>query len=112
MITRETAPRWRTSDGKKHESLREAQIHELDVIFGSLREAQLPELDVIFEGFDNNVALVAATLCVQHAEKVLDVLTTRKNSLPKARAINGGTKKRRKALAVIELGENATTTAV
>lgn len=81
MITIKTEKRFTTTDGKKHDALREAQIHELMILFGN---AAATEAD----------AVAAATLCVQQADKVMDVLTTKETSLPSARRINGGRKVR------------------
>jgi hypothetical protein len=81
VIAIKTEKRFTTSDGTKHDSLREAKIHELTALF-------LPTA--------GDAAVTAATLCVQHDEKVIDVLTTSERSLPAARRINGGKKVRAK----------------
>lgn len=62
-----------TNDGKVHQTLEEAQIHELSEIAG--RDA--------------------ATALVKEKERVIDILTTTKTSRPKARKINGGRKARK-----------------
>lgn len=103
MIAIKTQKMFTTSDGTKHESLREAKIHELTKMFeGGVASVTTAE------------AITAATLCVQQDDRVVDVLTTKENSLPTARKINGGRKVRAKrgaALAEAVNGEPATTTA-
>jgi len=68
-----------TGDGQTHASLEEAQKHELKGIFSSAAMTDV----------DNAVAAV-----INHKEAIVDILTTKPNSKPKARSINGGTKRR------------------
>jgi len=60
-------------------------------VFGSIEEAQIHELLLVV-----NLDKDQAEYVIQHKDKVVDILTTTPNSKPKARATNGGTKKRAK----------------
>lgn len=69
-------------------------------VFGSIEEAQLHEIETIiikFPLFENNSATVPeiAKLIINNKDVIIDILTTTPNSKPKARAIHGGTKKRK-----------------
>lgn len=83
MIT--TAKAFVTSDQKTHAALEDAQKHELAIL---LRLQSGPQES----GFTlaNLVDLVMGC-----REKVMDVLTTTASSKPRARKVNGGTKKRK-----------------
>lgn len=76
----------RTSDGKTHDSISEAQIHELVI-----------KLSGEVPGPTEPMTTMAtfARLVVEHKDAVIDILTTTESSLPKARAINGGRKNRK-----------------
>jgi hypothetical protein len=66
------------SEGKAHGTLEAAQKAELIIIFGE----EIPScIDV-------------ATFVLKHKDKIVDILTTKPNSLTKARKVNGGTKTR------------------
>jgi hypothetical protein len=80
------APSYVTSDGKPFADLKAAQAHELRTLFGeNITQGQAEAIDEL----------------VDHKEFVIDILTTTASSKPKARKINGGTKKR-KAPVVVE----------
>ena len=79
-------------DGKAYTTLADAQSEALASII-SLDKGNLPK-----------------TL-VEHAEEVIDILTTGPRSKPKARAINGGTRKPRRTkaeMAAARAAEQAT----
>lgn len=73
-----------TSDGKVHNTLEEAQVHELTAA-------------IIDSGItvDPSACAEIAQRLVISKEKVIDILTTTKTSRPKARKINGGRKARK-----------------
>lgn len=58
-------------------------------LFGSLEEAKLHELTLCLGGAD------CAQAVLKNSAKVLDILTTKENSRPAGRAINGATRKKR-----------------
>lgn len=66
---------FKTEDNKIFATIEEAQIHELEVALSL-------DSDIVKQIVDNKDA-------------VMDILTTTKNSKPKARKINGGNKKRK-----------------
>lgn len=78
MITKTAA--FQTSDQKTHATLEEAQQHELEILLTPA-------------GFDEETPKICQQL-VQVADKVVDILTTTATSKPRARKVNGGTKKR------------------
>lgn len=82
MITKITEPTFKTGDGQKFENLALAQEHELELL---LTDNQLP---------DEVRRNICKTL-VAESDRVLDILSTRANSRPKARAVNGATRKKR-----------------
>lgn len=73
---------YKSSDGTAHPTLEEAQLYELRALIKKESVVEIPEIPDI-------VGIV-----FQNADKVVDILTMKLNSLPKARKINGGTKKR------------------
>jgi hypothetical protein len=81
MITKQ--PSFVTSDNKPHATLEEAQQHELSLLFSPPDFGGAPVVDQV-------VAVI-----LQHQAKILDILTTKENSKPRARAVNGGSKKRK-----------------
>ena len=84
MITRTNA--FVTSDNETHATLEQAQARELELL------AEASNLDA--------TGLAREQFCdwaVANADKVVDILTTKANSKPRARKINGGTKKRNNA---------------
>lgn len=75
MITKSTA--YKTSDGQTVATLDEAQKQELLLILGDSALAKEPLIDVL----------------MKNKEKVVDILTTKENSRPKARKVNGAARK-------------------
>lgn len=73
---------YKTSDGETFSELALAQRHEIELLIAPVGDG----------GY--SVAQVAV-LIRDLADKLVDILTTTPNSKPKARAANGGTKKRR-----------------
>lgn len=77
-------------------------------LFGTVQEAQSYELELVVkkEGDDGRVQSVSSAMenfpkyfaekIMENRELILDILTTTNASKPKARAINGGTKKRKR----------------
>lgn len=67
--------------------------------FATMEAAQIDEIKAILSGVADPAGgtntLSAATEIVQHADKVLDILTLNDRSKPRARAINGGRKTRK-----------------
>jgi hypothetical protein len=62
--------------------------------FATLEQAQAAEIGAIFQatpGADPTVVVM------ENADKIVDVLTTKGDSRPKARALNGGRKPRKPA---------------
>lgn len=81
MITKVSA--YQSSDGTAHSSLEEAQRAELKTL---LKEEA---------GFEEGLALAdVVQAIISNAETIVDILTTTPTSKPKARKVNGGTKKR------------------
>lgn len=78
MIQKTTS--FKTTDGKVHASIEEAQKHELTEFIGSVE-------------FSNGVEPVVIFL-LKNRDKIVDLLTTKASSKLAARRINGGTKKR------------------
>lgn len=86
MIESFTKKTFKCSDGTEADTLAEAKEHELLIIIGN--PAGDPE--------DTINVLGVVNIILSSASKVVDILTTKEGSKPKARAINGGTKKRNK----------------
>ena len=87
MITR--APAFVTEDGKSFTTLEDAQRHEIAGLLG---------LDVN-EGIEKAVL----DRIMEKLELLSDILTTTATSKPKARKVNGGTKKRKPSAEAINL---------
>lgn len=86
MITSTKA--FKTSDDRTFEDLALAQEHELELM---LNKVQVPT-----NGTGDSKAYLNA-MCKQlvaESDRVTDILSTRANSRTKARAVNGGRKKR------------------
>lgn len=79
MIAKTSA--YKTSDDKTFENLALAQEHELELLLKQVH----PDL---------NAEAICQKLVTESA-RVLDILSTRANSRPKARAVNGATRKKR-----------------
>ena len=73
---------FQTSDGKIHSTISEAQRHEIVELIKEIESPELTAVDRIAEHL------------VNHQDRVVDILTTKATSKPKARAINGGRKVR------------------
>lgn len=74
-----------------------------DKVFETLADAQQEEIAVILSG-DGNPGETLRTFCqkmVQNADKIVDVLSTTPTSKPRARRVNGGTKKRKPDAAAV-----------
>ena len=82
MITRTQS--FQTSNGQVFGTIEEAQRHELGVWIQSKMQ-DMPA----------DVAAHFATELQKDAAKIIDTLTTTATSKPKARRVNGGTKKRK-----------------
>lgn len=81
---------YKASDGTVFASMEDVQIHALNLLLTP-------------EGEPTSVAVAALSkLVVSSRDKVLDILTTGPKALPKARAINGGTKKKKVAMLPIQ----------
>lgn len=66
--------------------------------FGDLKEAQAHELEELLAPFHKEEGMSTTDIAgwiVDNSDKVIDILTTNESSRPKARKINGGTKKRK-----------------
>lgn len=69
-----------------------------DKTFDTIEAAQQEELAIILTHGDGDPSEVTRGLCeklVTAADKVVDILTTTIRSKPRARKVNGGTRKRR-----------------
>ena len=76
---------YKTSDGKLVETIEAAKQHELALVLAKI----LGEDGKVSEEYEK-----LAQVLLKNKDAIMDVLTTTKSSKPKARAINGGTKKR------------------
>lgn len=83
MIERTQA--YKTQDGTTHPDLASAQRHELTALLGQRVPGAMPPQD----------EKEYAAMIVANAAKVVDILSTTPTSKPRARRINGGTKKRK-----------------
>lgn len=84
MITPTKA--YKTSNGKTFDCLEEAQMEELAVIISGVP---------IGNPFTNADMKSICQQLVQVSDKVVDILTTKPGSKVRARAVNGGKKKRK-----------------
>ena len=80
MITRTQS--FQTSNGQVFGTIEEAQRHELAVWIKAL-------------GYSDDESVTLAASMQKDAAKLVDTLTTTATSKPKARRVNGGTKKRK-----------------
>ena len=67
-------------------------------IFGTIEEAQAHEIAVVFEFLPLADAREIASAVLKNKTILIDILTTTPNSKPKARSVNGGSKKRKKMI--------------
>jgi hypothetical protein len=66
-----------------------------DKVFATMEEAQMEELTLLFDfASEPIVSTRILQSFIKNKERVVDILTTKAGSLPKARKVNGGTKKR------------------
>jgi hypothetical protein len=61
-----------------------------DKVFATIEEAQKHELELLLDAADES----AINQIINSKDKVVDILTTKAGSLPKARKVNGGRKVR------------------
>lgn len=61
-------------------------------IFATIEEAQRKDLELLFASQDQGTS--SEDVVLKNRDKIIDILTTTPSSKPKARAINGGRKKR------------------
>ncbi len=90
MITRTQS--YQTSDGQVFGTLEEAQLHELVVWIRSAADTLTEKAE---DTLTVNQAEIIASALQKDAAKIIDILTTTATSKPKARRVNGGTKKRK-----------------
>ncbi len=81
------------SDGNVYETLALAQEHELVLIMKSFER-------ILSQDHPNFINNLARNLVLNSA-KIVDILTTKTASKPKARAINGGKKTRKSSSSVL-----------
>jgi hypothetical protein len=79
---------YKTSDGQVFGTIEEAQKHELSVLF--LPHPILQATGLPSEPMNDWIA----EMVLDNKETIIDILTTKSNSKPKARKANGGSKKR------------------
>ena len=80
---------YKTKDGQTHASLEDAKKHELRLLFGSAPMGQDLDQQQHAAVINNAVACV-----LNHANAVVDILTTTTSSKPRARKVNGGSRRR------------------
>ena len=82
---------YKTSDGKLVETIDAAKQHELALVMANI----IQDDDGNSKECSKDLYCEAlAKVLLDNKDAIMDILTTTKNSKPKARAINGGTKKR------------------
>jgi len=77
---------FQTSDGKIWETIQLAQRHELICLMDETLDNKDEMLKRVKEAIADHLVI--------SQDRVVDILTTKASSKPKARSINGGTKKR------------------
>lgn len=95
MITKSTG--YESSDGKFHRAIEDAQKHELTILFD--RTVSVAATVGMEDKPQTYYSDEVASEILKNSTKIIDILTMKPNSLPKARKINGGTKKRTKHIA-------------
>ena len=74
---------YKTSDGKLVATINEAQLYELVMLLGGIvKNDEITTKESI------------SKFILEYKDTIVDILTTTAKSKPKARSINGGTKKR------------------
>lgn len=81
---------FKTADGSTHTSLDDAKKHEIVSILLDFKPPQTESAQ--------KAAVETAEIIVEHATQIVDILTTTPTSKPRARRVNGGTKKRAKSV--------------
>lgn len=76
---------FKTTDGQAFEKIEDAQKHEIE---------QLVKDTDKFTNTNSVPSISIAAAIIANKEKLLDILTTTPKSKPRARRINGGTKKK------------------
>lgn len=91
MITKATG--YQSSDGKFHRTIDDAQSYEMGTILLPLLVEH--HYEQAHDELDRETRLRELTQDIlDKKDQFIDILTMKPNSLPKARKINGGTKKR------------------
>ena len=81
---------YKTSDGQVFGTIEQAQLHELQ---NALLNITIPP--AFGSGSGVTITESVAREILKKKDIIIDVLTTTQNSKPKARSVNGGTKKRK-----------------
>jgi hypothetical protein len=87
MIIMSKVTRFTAGDGSEHNSLEEAQVRDLTVMLSDELAEKHPTLA--------NLTPVFVQAILAQSKRVVDVLTTRLGSIPRARSVNGGKKVRK-----------------
>ena len=77
-------------------------------VFGTVEEAQAHELEALFLTSPVDTPSDLAKSILAKKAEIIDILTTTPNSKPKARRINGGTKKRTPKTVITDAATHAT----
>ena len=93
---------YKTSDLKLFGSIEEAQTHEISLLLRGNKKmldeinstVKLGSIDISY------IFPIIANYIINNRDLFLDILTTTPNSKPKARAVHGGTKNRKKTCGV------------
>jgi len=93
---------YKTSDLKLFGSIEEAQTHEISLLLKGNKKmldeinstVKLGSIDISY------IFPIIANYIINNRDLFLDILTTTPNSKPKARAVHGGTKNRKKTCGV------------
>ena len=81
---------FKSSDGQTFDTLEKVQQHEIELILNTA----LPDNVKVSGNPTVHIELAAKTI-IKHAEKVIDILTTKGGSRPAARKANGAVRKKR-----------------
>ena len=81
---------YKTSDDQVFSDIKHAQLHELELV---IKKHPSFKLQSTVLGEESPEAVVAGIL-LDSKDIIMDILTTTANSKPKARSVNGGSKKR------------------
>jgi hypothetical protein len=83
----EFARSYKTADGQLHATIEAAQQHEVAAMLAANKDHTITEAE----------SKSLAELIMRSRERLMDIFTTTDSSRPKARKINGGTRKRKSA---------------